>query len=472
MSPRPPLSLLSCGGTIAMVEEDGGLLKPGDSQPVLDVIAPLWKAKISHTRVSEVDSGQATARDWDALVHAIADAPNDKVLVTHGTDTLGWSAAAAAVSGAAENKTVVFTGANIRLGEDASDAVTNLTAALVALEALDAGVWVVFAGVPDGDAVVIEGGFARKVADRGACFADVAGTPYARVIDGELIVAREARSVETASGKGSFSTEVRLLNIWPGAHYGYIPMAKRVVVEVYATGTGPLGLAEAIAAWRDAGVHVVVVSSSLLDGDGRYKATEALHDSGAEVRFDLTAELAATSLMWTEAAGPLSAIAIADDISLVPLEVTCADRLQLHIDDDVLRWTSTPDDDLYRWVRGVIASNAAGTTARWCIHVGDDHAGVVGFLRLAPEPEIGWWLGDTHRGHGIGIRSGEACLHWAAEQGFQSIFAIVDLDNKASQELLGRLGFGYEKKVSWEDPRTGDIQICERWVRDLSLDLF
>lgn len=89
------------------------------------------------------DSLEMTDGDRTLLHDRIAAADEDRVLVTHGTDTMVLSANALAdISG----KTVVFTGAMQPSRMRRSDAAFNLGFALAALQTLPPGVYVAMNG--------------------------------------------------------------------------------------------------------------------------------------------------------------------------------------------------------------------------------------------------------------------------------------------------------------------------------------
>jgi RimJ/RimL family protein N-acetyltransferase len=99
----------------------------------------------------------------------------------------------------------------------------------------------------------------------------------------------------------------------------------------------------------------------------------------------------------------------------------------------VLRWTSLPPGDLSEWVASVTASNAVGHTARWCLHRPDQGcAGVIGFIHLDPTPELGWWLGQRHRGRNLAYMASRACLDWAAINRQPPVELVVAKDNSPS----------------------------------------
>jgi RimJ/RimL family protein N-acetyltransferase len=68
--------------------------------------------------------------------------------------------------------------------------------------------------------------------------------------------------------------------------------------------------------------------------------------------------------------------------------------------------------------------------------------GVVG-LHLAPEklPEIGYWLGEPHWGHGYATEAGEALLAAARAAGARALRSRARKDNAGSRHVLKKLGF-------------------------------
>ncbi|MCZ7629192.1 MAG: asparaginase [Microthrixaceae bacterium] len=211
-----PLNLLSCGGAITSMTEEG-LTRPTSPALVAALVQELWLTPVAHTAVSAVDSAAATPGSWTGLLEMVR-GTDDPVLVTHGTDTLAWTAAALAVTDVADDRPVVMTGANVPFGELTSDARNNLAAALTVCRQMEKGVWVVFAGSVDGPAVVIEGGFARKTLPTGSCITDVSDSAYATVSAEVLVTNRRPRTVELDVDRSgaSFSGAVGAFRCWPG----------------------------------------------------------------------------------------------------------------------------------------------------------------------------------------------------------------------------------------------------------------
>lgn len=94
--------------------------------------------------VMMIDSLEMTDTDRELLLHNCKSAPEDRILITHGTDTMGLTAAYLAKENL--DKTIVITGAMIPYKFGSSDGFFNLGAALAFLQTLPAGVYVAMNG--------------------------------------------------------------------------------------------------------------------------------------------------------------------------------------------------------------------------------------------------------------------------------------------------------------------------------------
>lgn len=94
--------------------------------------------------VMMVDSLDMTDTDRELLLHNCKNAPEDKIIITHGTDTMALTAAYLAK--ATLTKTIVITGAMIPYKFGSSDGFFNLGAALAFAQTLPNGVYVAMNG--------------------------------------------------------------------------------------------------------------------------------------------------------------------------------------------------------------------------------------------------------------------------------------------------------------------------------------
>lgn len=139
-----PIRVLATGGTIDKVYYDArDDYAIGDPQ-----VIPLFaEANVTVPYVVESvlrkDSLELTAEDRALIVRRASEAPETRILVTHGTDTMTETAAALeAVTG----KAIVLTGAMQPARMRSSDAFFNLGCAVAAVQLVPPGVWIAMNG--------------------------------------------------------------------------------------------------------------------------------------------------------------------------------------------------------------------------------------------------------------------------------------------------------------------------------------
>ena len=90
------------------------------------------------------DSLDITPKERDYIVRSAIDCPEDRIVITHGTDTMVQTAKLLAVS--VPDKTIVLTGAMIPIKFGSSDGLFNLGSALAFAQSLPAGVYIAMNG--------------------------------------------------------------------------------------------------------------------------------------------------------------------------------------------------------------------------------------------------------------------------------------------------------------------------------------
>src|SRR5215211_7171585 len=91
-----------------------------------------------------VDSLEMTDDDRGLIVEHCLKSPEDKIIITHGTDTMPETAQY--LSKHIKNKTIVLTGAMVPYKFGSSDGLFNLGSALAFVQTLPAGVYVAMNG--------------------------------------------------------------------------------------------------------------------------------------------------------------------------------------------------------------------------------------------------------------------------------------------------------------------------------------
>lgn len=91
-----------------------------------------------------IDSLEMTDEDRELIVHQCRTAEEDRIVITHGTDTMVRTAAALARG--VEAKTMVLTGAMVPWAFGSSDGLFNLGSALSLVQVLPPGVYITMNG--------------------------------------------------------------------------------------------------------------------------------------------------------------------------------------------------------------------------------------------------------------------------------------------------------------------------------------
>lgn len=138
------MRILSTGGTIDKVYfDEKSTFEVGDPQ----IAEVLKHAQISFEYTLQAlmrkDSLELTPDDRALIRAAVERAPEERILVTHGTDTM--TETARALEGIA-GKTVVLTGSLVPARFRENDAIFNIGFALAAVQTLDVGVYIAMHG--------------------------------------------------------------------------------------------------------------------------------------------------------------------------------------------------------------------------------------------------------------------------------------------------------------------------------------
>ena len=105
------------------------------------------RVELSIRTLMMVDSLEMTDADRALIVEQCRQAPEERIVVTHGTDTMVETARALAVPfPAGGSKTIVLTGAMVPYAFGSSDGLFNLGSALSFVQTLPPGVYVAMNG--------------------------------------------------------------------------------------------------------------------------------------------------------------------------------------------------------------------------------------------------------------------------------------------------------------------------------------
>ncbi|MEM7816046.1 MAG: Glu-tRNA(Gln) amidotransferase subunit GatD [Candidatus Aenigmatarchaeota archaeon] len=229
-SGKPPVSLIATGGTIAsrIDYRTGGVKAISDplellhNVPELGEIVNIRKMSIPFTKMSE-DMGPA---DWKVIAREAAKMLNsgDKgIIITHGTDTLHYTAAALSFFLRNLSKPVVLTGAQRSSDRGSSDAGMNLIcSARVAVSDI-AEVGICMHGSPeDTYCLFIRGTKVRKMhTSRRDAFRPINDLPLAKVWPDGRVDKINPNQKKRSEGKVGldirFEPNIAILKAYPGS---------------------------------------------------------------------------------------------------------------------------------------------------------------------------------------------------------------------------------------------------------------
>ncbi len=224
----PKVTVMSTGGTIAsrIDYRTGGVRAALTAEDLLSVVPELSDlADLDAKILFSIFSEDMTPELWNRMaeeVDRLIRKGEDGVVIAHGTDTMGYSAAALSFALQKPPIPVVFVGAQRSSDRPSSDAATNLIAAVrVAGHAPFAEVCLAMHAWHSDTVIAIHRGTrVRKfhTSSRDA-FRSVNAEPIAYVIDGEIKINSEKLNPRGSSEyefKPGFSSDAALVKFYPG----------------------------------------------------------------------------------------------------------------------------------------------------------------------------------------------------------------------------------------------------------------
>ncbi len=306
MNEKRKILLLTTGGTIASVPGGEGL-EPHRSDVMERELEQLRTYyDITVRDVMCLDSSNIRPEEWQLIAESIFAGREhyDGIVVSHGTDTMAYTASAVTYMLPNINFPVVFTGSQLPLADMLSDGPDNLRTAFAMAASGHPGVFLAF------DRKVMLGCRAVKVRASGfSAFASI-NASYAAQVSNRGLVADKA-ILPKPSGqpelKSDISKNVFLLKLTPGLNPAIFDMLaamgyKGIVIEAFGLGgvnvlhKGLRGIHRAV----EDGISVVVTTQCLYDSADLevYQVGNKLLELGVIQGRDMTSEAAMTKLMW------------------------------------------------------------------------------------------------------------------------------------------------------------------------------
>ena len=303
--------MLATGGTIASKESGHGLSPAITSEEILGYVPAVGElCRVEAIQLMNLDSTNIGPKHWLKMEAAIREHNEeyDGFVLTHGTDTMAYTAAALSDLIQDSPKPIVITGSQKSICLDDTDARMNLyNSFLYAADRDSHDVSLVF------DGRVILGTRARKERTKSYnAFSSVDYPEVAVIRDGRLIRYLAPRTYTYGAEPVFYDTleeRVLLLTLIPGMGAEALMQLKEsyraVILQSFGVGglpggeTGPFS--QAMEDWLQSGKTIVMMTQVPYEGSDM-----SVYQVGQQVKekyqlmeaYNMTLEAAATKLMW------------------------------------------------------------------------------------------------------------------------------------------------------------------------------
>ena len=300
--------LLATGGTIACTNGNHGLEPTLHGQNLLEAIQAELPCAVDAQDVFLMDSSNMQPEEWSALARAVDGALQsyDGVVITHGTDTMAYTAAALSFMLAGVGKPVILTGSQLPLAHPLTDGRLNLLRAIHAAMADISGVYVCF------DNQLISGVRCVKTHTSSMNAFSSVNEPPAGYFDVEGLHIDHPQPYlpleQPYRLRDGIDPRVFLLKLVPGTSPDVLRFVKTagyrgLVIEAF--GLGGLhyirrNLVETLGQLVDSGIYLVVVSQCLYEKANLnvYEVGHGLVRDCILSGRDMTTEAAVCKMMW------------------------------------------------------------------------------------------------------------------------------------------------------------------------------
>ena len=306
MNEKKKILLLTTGGTIASLPGGEGLepMRSDVMERELQQLRTYYDITVRD--VMCLDSSNIRPEEWKLIARSVFEQrlDYDGVVVSHGTDTMAYTASAVTFMLPNIDRPVVFTGSQLPLADMLSDGPDNLRTAFAMAASGCNGVFLAF------DRKVMLGCRAVKVRASGFSAFESVNARYAgRVSNLGLVLDKEVLPKAHGEPKllSDVSKNVFLLKLTPGLNPAVFDMLaamgyRGIVVEAFGLGginvlnKGLRGIHRAV----EDGISVVVTTQCLYDSSDLrvYQVGNRLLEMGVIQGRDMTSEAAMTKLMW------------------------------------------------------------------------------------------------------------------------------------------------------------------------------
>lgn len=302
------ITILATGGTIACVGTQTGLIPGLTGKEIIARLPQLSDiGTIEARQIMNLDSSDLQVADWRTIARSVKRAveQSDGVVITHGTDTMCYTAAALSFMMSDLSVPVVLTGAQKPLVNEDSDAVDNLLDACRVASFGQPGVCIVF------NHKIIHGSRAFKMFSENFDAYVSRNYPILGHIERDQVIYDHQPKNHTGDVPlfTGLCEDVMLLKLMPATSPAILDYISRdayqgVVIEGYGAG-GISNLTRGMATGirhltRDLNIPVVMISQCPYDGINMavYGIGDQASEAGVISGNDMTTEAAVVKLMW------------------------------------------------------------------------------------------------------------------------------------------------------------------------------
>lgn len=300
------ICILFCGGTITMRRNGSGSLEPFHSAKDLSNMIPNEAkkfAQLSYIQIINIDSTNMDPSIWTILSKTIIENIDsyDGFVITHGTDTMAYTASALSFSLNDFNKPIILTGSQKPLEDIPSDAFNNLINAIIVATKIEKGIFIVFGQK------ILQGNRSTKISESSLEPFDSPMVPPAGMIKLEP----EINNIFTfennvkSSKNINFDSNIITVKVTPGLSNENLEKIffsgyRGVILESYGPGNIPDSLMPFINKAKEKDLPVVILSQC---NEGMtkmhlYEVGRQAFVGGGIPGGDMTIEAASTKLMW------------------------------------------------------------------------------------------------------------------------------------------------------------------------------
>ncbi len=142
--------MIATGGTIACIPSDNGLIPSLSGKEIIELVPALQHiCTIDIIKIMNIDSSNLSPHNWISMLDTVEKNYNDYdgFVITHGTDTMAYSASMLSCAINNLSKPIVFTGSQLPIKAEGTDACKNIQDAFLSACSDNCGVFLAFNGL-------------------------------------------------------------------------------------------------------------------------------------------------------------------------------------------------------------------------------------------------------------------------------------------------------------------------------------